>query len=41
MGCTVYTTVELVVSELEGVRFSRVFDAVTGYAELEVGEEKG
>ena len=41
MGCTVYTTAELVVGELEGVRFSRVFDAVTGYAELEVGEEKG
>ena len=41
IGCTVYTTAELVVGELEGVRFSRTLDPVTGYAELEVGEEKG
>jgi hypothetical protein len=35
-GCTVYTTVELVVGEVEGVRFTRETDAQTGYKELRV-----
>jgi predicted DNA-binding protein with PD1-like motif len=35
-GCTVYTTVELVVGEIEGVRFAREQDAQTGYKELRV-----
>ena len=35
-GCTVYTTVELVVGEVEGVRFTREQDPQTGYKELRV-----
>lgn len=35
-GCTVYTTVELAVGEIEGVRFTREQDAETGYKELRV-----
>lgn len=35
-GCTVYTTVELVVGEIEGVRFTREQDAESGYKELRV-----
>ena len=35
-GCTVYTTVELVIGEVEGVRFTREQDAQTGYKELRV-----
>jgi predicted DNA-binding protein with PD1-like motif len=35
-GCTVYTTVELVVGEIEGVRFTREQDAQSGYKELRV-----
>lgn len=35
-GCTVYTTVELVIGEIEGVRFTREQDAQTGYKELRV-----
>lgn len=45
VGCTVYTTAELVIGELSGVQFLRTFDTVTGYEELEIrhetGEEKG
>lgn len=35
-GCTVYTTVELVIGELDGVRFTREQDAQTGYKELRI-----
>jgi hypothetical protein len=35
-GCTVYTTVELVIGEIEGVRFTREQDADSGYKELRV-----
>jgi predicted DNA-binding protein with PD1-like motif len=35
-GCTVYTTVELVLGEVEGVRFTREQDAGSGYKELRV-----
>lgn len=35
-GCTVYTTVELVIGEVEGVRFTRETDAQTGFKELRV-----
>ncbi|HVY06626.1 MAG TPA: PPC domain-containing DNA-binding protein [Burkholderiales bacterium] len=35
-GCTVYTTVELVVADLAGVRFARVPDPATGYKELSI-----
>lgn len=35
-GCTVYTTVELVIGEIEGVRFTREQDAESGYKELRV-----
>ncbi|HWA13877.1 MAG TPA: PPC domain-containing DNA-binding protein [Burkholderiales bacterium] len=36
-GCTVYTTVEVVVADLAGVRFARLPDAMTGYRELNIG----
>ena len=35
-GCTVYTTVELVIGEVEGVRFTREQDAESGYKELHI-----
>lgn len=35
-GCRVYTTAEIVVGLLPGVRFTRPFDQRTGYPELEV-----
>src|ERR1044071_9174400 len=35
-GCKVYTTVELVIGEIEGVRFTREQDAESGYKELRV-----
>ena len=35
-GCQVYTTIELVVGELEGLRFGREPDEKTGYRELSV-----
>jgi predicted DNA-binding protein with PD1-like motif len=35
-GCTVYTKVELVIGEMEGVRFTREQDAQSGYKELRV-----
>ena len=38
-GCLVYTTAELVIGELSGVRFLRTFDEATGYKELEVREK--
>jgi predicted DNA-binding protein with PD1-like motif len=34
-GCLVYTTVELVVVDVEGYRFKRTFDKATGYPELD------
>ena len=36
-GCVVYTTVEIVVADLAGVRFARLPDAATGYRELNIG----
>jgi predicted DNA-binding protein with PD1-like motif len=36
-GCVVYTTVEIVVADLAGVRFVRLPDAATGYRELNIG----
>ncbi len=36
MGCLVNTTCELVLGEIENVRFSAVFDPATGYDELSV-----
>lgn len=35
-GCKVYTTVELVIGEIEGVRFTREQDEESGYKELRV-----
>jgi uncharacterized protein len=35
-GCAVFTTVELVVVDLAGVRFARMPDATTGYRELNI-----
>ena len=35
-GCTVFTTVELVVVDLAGMRFARVPDPATGYRELNI-----
>ncbi len=36
-GCLVYTTVEIVIADLAGVRFAREPDAATGYKELNIG----
>lgn len=33
-GCLIYVTAEIVIAELEQVRFSRVFDQQTGFKEL-------
>lgn len=33
-GCPIYTTAEIVVGELEGLRFTRPLDPRTGYDEL-------
>ena len=38
MGGTVFTTLELVLGTLPGVRFTREMDAATGYDELVVAE---
>lgn len=35
-GCRIYTTAEIVLGELEGIRFSRPPDDETGYDELEI-----
>jgi predicted DNA-binding protein with PD1-like motif len=35
-GCVVHTTVEIVVADLAGVRFTRSPDATTGYKELNI-----
>ncbi len=35
-GCIVNTTAEVVLCELEGVTFSKVFDETTGYNELRI-----
>ncbi|NEO83690.1 MAG: DUF296 domain-containing protein [Spirulina sp. SIO3F2] len=39
-GCTVYTTLELVIGQLSGVRFERVMDAKTGFPELAIVPEE-
>jgi uncharacterized protein len=40
-GCEVYTTAEVVIGELSGVRFRRELDPTYGYRELVVGEAAG
>jgi predicted DNA-binding protein with PD1-like motif len=35
-GCTIYTTAEIVIGELKGLRFTREQDAQTGYKELRI-----
>jgi predicted DNA-binding protein with PD1-like motif len=35
-GCTVHTTVEIVMADMTGVRFLRLPDATTGYKELNI-----
>lgn len=35
-GCIVNTTAEIVLCELEGISFEKVFDPETGYNELEI-----
>ena len=40
-GCLVYTTAEIVLGELEDVKFLRVVDPATGYKELEIGKRFG
>lgn len=35
-GCTVYTTAEIAIGDLEHLKFVRVVDAETGYKELEI-----
>ncbi|MGB0563740.1 MAG: PPC domain-containing DNA-binding protein [Spirulinaceae cyanobacterium] len=35
-GCTVYTTLELVIGQLADVRFERIMDAQTGFPELAI-----
>lgn len=35
-GCIIYTTAEIVIGELKGVRFTREKDAQTGYQELRI-----
>lgn len=39
-GCTVYTTLELVIGQLSGVRFERVMDVQTGFPELAIVPEE-
>jgi predicted DNA-binding protein with PD1-like motif len=40
-GCLIYTTAEIVLGELEDLKFMRVVDPVTGYKELEIGKRHG
>lgn len=40
-GSLIYTTAEIVLGELEGVRFTRPTDAETGYDELVITKEDG
>lgn len=40
-GCLIYTTAEIVLGELEDVKFLRVVDPATGYKELEIGKRFG
>lgn len=35
-GCLVYTTAELVIGELEGLRFAREYSEETGFKELKI-----
>ena len=39
-GCRIYTTAEIVLGELPGVRFLRMPDAASGYEELYIADEK-
>lgn len=39
-GCLVHTTAEVVIGELQGVRFVREVDLDTGYQELTIYEEE-
>ena len=36
-GCTVRTTLEVVIGEIEGLEFTRPTDLRTGYDELSIG----
>ncbi len=40
-GCEVFTTAEVVIGELPGVRFRRELDATYGYRELVVQPKEG
>ncbi len=40
-GCTIHTTAELVIGELESLRFRRTLDPATGYKELVVEQTAG
>lgn len=40
-GCLIYTTAEIVLAELEDLKFLRVVDPATGYKELEIGKRFG
>lgn len=35
-GCTIYTTAEIVLSAVEGIRFKRTHDPATGFPELDI-----
>ena len=35
-GCLIYTTAEIILAELENLRFLRTFDPQTGYPELDI-----
>ncbi len=40
-GCLIYTTAEIVLGELEDLKFMRTVDSATGYKELEIGDRHG
>ena len=40
-GCTIFTTAEVVLAELEGCRFTRELDPATGWRELRIERSSG
>lgn len=40
-GCLIYTTAEIVLGDLDHLRFLRTVDPATGYKELEIGKRHG
>ena len=40
-GCLIYTTAEIVLGELDDLKFMRTVDPATGYKELEIGPRHG